>query len=567
MSPATASLRSPNVICVDDDLEFLKSLEFFLPQQVNEGAGPERRYDFLFFGNPAEALGAIRELVDGGDMIAMIISDQKMPVMKGIEFLAEARKISADSVRVLLTGYAGIESAITAINESLLDKYLTKPIDNEHDFTLNVRHLLQRYEMQRLLSEQTRVLGELYEFSNTLNGMKSFEDTLDYLARFTQETLRASNVSVLVPELDALIEAARAGLPDSPPLAIACAGPAEVHALLEGGTRVASGLDELLKAGLVPAGIIAAAAEESILFASLTSGPAFLGLLAVKPEPGSAFDERKTHMLEYIANTASIAVHNQVNRRDLELAYSRTREQARALEHANERLQVLDQLKSDFLSFISHEMRTPLSGMSAVGLLDPELPLDEQAELIGVVRSSYGRLQRFVLDGLEYFDWLAGGEIDVGQSCDLAAAARRTATSIREEWGAQVEVDLELPGEPCLVGMAQDHVDRVIQVLVSNALKFSEGRPVRVTVEPAQGGAKLVVRDLGAGFAPELGGEIFRPFTIADPLHHQRGSGLSLATIAAMIETYGGHISASSPGRGKGATFTVEFGEPLAAAA
>jgi signal transduction histidine kinase len=52
---------------------------------------------------------------------------------------------------------------------------------------------------------------------------------------------------------------------------------------------------------------------------------------------------------------------------------------------------------------------------------------------------------------------------------------------------------------------------------------------------------------------------LFQPFTIADVMHHAQGTGLSLALAQAMVEAYGGHIRAKSPGVGQGATFVVAF--------
>ena len=108
-----------HVLCVDDDVEFLRSLEFFLPAQVNE-AQHGLWYRFAFFHDPSEALETLRQMRSEAEPVALLISDQMMPVMKGIEFLGRAREISAESVRVLLTGHAGIESAITAINSRRL---------------------------------------------------------------------------------------------------------------------------------------------------------------------------------------------------------------------------------------------------------------------------------------------------------------------------------------------------------------------------------------------------------------------------------------------------------------
>ncbi|OGW57332.1 MAG: hypothetical protein A3D21_00970, partial [Nitrospirae bacterium RIFCSPHIGHO2_02_FULL_42_12] len=150
-----------HILCVDDDLDFLKSLEFFLPEQINKETMSNLWYRFLFVDNPKEALGILQEFRTTSETVAMVISDQKMPQMKGTEFLKEVGKISPDSIRVLLTGYAGLESAITAINNHLLDKYLTKPIEDERDFTLSIQHLLQKFQMQKTIAEQNRIIHNL----------------------------------------------------------------------------------------------------------------------------------------------------------------------------------------------------------------------------------------------------------------------------------------------------------------------------------------------------------------------------------------------------------------------
>src|SRR3972149_5307847 len=143
------------IFCVDDDGNFLKSMEYLLPEKINKSCEQTAGYRCLFYDNPLNALDIIKDINSEGDAVAMIISDQKMPQMKGIEFLIETKKIYPDSVRVLLTGYAGLESAITAINNNLLDKYFTKPIEDENDLILNIKHLLQRFQRSVRLQIRT----------------------------------------------------------------------------------------------------------------------------------------------------------------------------------------------------------------------------------------------------------------------------------------------------------------------------------------------------------------------------------------------------------------------------
>jgi two-component system CheB/CheR fusion protein len=97
-------------------------------------------------------------------------------------------------------------------------------------------------------------------------------------------------------------------------------------------------------------------------------------------------------------------------------------------------------------------------------------------------------------------------------------------------------------------------------MLLENALKFSrEEKDIRVILTQSPQWATLTVSDRGQGFPPELARELFHPFTITNPLHHSRGTGLSLALASAIVETYGGTIRAESLGTGHGASFIVEL--------
>ena len=102
------------------------------------------------------------------------ISDQKMPHMEGTAFLSEVKKISPRSIRILFTSYTGIESAIMAINEKLLDKYLTKPLANAYDFVTDIVHLLQMYQMRRTIIEQNEIIHRLTNSRIPLIGSRIF---------------------------------------------------------------------------------------------------------------------------------------------------------------------------------------------------------------------------------------------------------------------------------------------------------------------------------------------------------------------------------------------------------
>ena len=166
------------IICLDDDRDFLNSLKMSLPEKFQDVQG----CNFLFMENPLETLEMMREIREDSEAIALIMTDQMMPNMKGIDFLKEAKKITPNSMRVLLTGYAGMDSAIVAINENVLHKYLTKPISDFEDLVFTLKRLLNEFHLNNTVDSQERVILDLYQFSNTLSTLDGLEDIQGCLA-------------------------------------------------------------------------------------------------------------------------------------------------------------------------------------------------------------------------------------------------------------------------------------------------------------------------------------------------------------------------------------------------
>ena len=542
------------VLCLDDDPEFIKSLEAFLPERINGGKTGDVWYRFAFLQDPTEALIVLEELVDEGAIVAMIISDQQMPTMKGIEVLRRARTISASSLRILLTGHAGIEAAITAINDQLLDRYLTKPIEDEHDFTLNVQQLLQRFEMSRVIEAQASALQGLYRFANTINAMGDLQSMLGYVAHFTQTALECRQVWTVAAEQSGRLHSAVVGLEAAGEIA----WDGEHQVSLEGPkVGVVGAREDTPPAVLAAARLSGMDLSRPAAYAHLAAGQMRLGVI-VAGQRQSAFTEQDLETLGYVADTASIAIHKQLTRVQLEEAHLLTKAQAAVLDQANARLARLDEMKSEFLGFISHELRTPLSHMSAIGLLERPLSPDDWKEIGSIIQKGYKRLDRFIAAGLDYFSWCGEGRVETSEVTDLGRL--ESAPWIEQLVGPGVKVSWVTPDRPCEVRMSQATAETIVRILLENAIKFSGESPsVSVELTSSPGQVKLAVRDHGRGFPPEMAPELFRPFTVMDTLHHREGTGLNLARASAMVEAHGGRISAESAGPGQGATFTVEL--------
>lgn len=546
------------VVCVDDDAEFVKSLELFLPGRVQEASSSGPPCRFLFFTDPREALEALDEIWAEHGVLTMVISDQQMPQMKGTAFLARIRERCPDCIRVLLTGHAGLESAITAINDRLLDKYLTKPVDNEHDFTISIVHLLQRFWMQRTIDSQQRMIGDLYRFSNTLNALTALPATLDQVTRFARDTFGCRHASVWLLEADEFVLQGN-GEGVSAAAGTRVRGP-DMEKLWSSRTaRISSANDAAWCTGLEEKSGLPALPAVPFLCATLLSASEVLGVLVVGDRMGgAAFEKQDEEILTYIADTASIAIYNRLQSAELALAYRESSGQALALASANERLRMLDRLKNDFLTFVSHELRTPLAVLSAVELLDAGGRAD-QIEIVTVLKDGYERLKRFIETALTYRAWIGepSHREDVLDLADLLRAAQHQVPGLN---GPKANVEIILPVEPCLVCGGASDLTEVFRSLLDNAVRFSPDEVhVRIRCEASSGEVRISIEDHGVGFAPELCEEILKPFTIADSLHHRSGSALNLAKANAIVIAHGGGIEAESEGEGKGAKFTVRL--------
>ena len=137
------------ILIVDDEISILKLLEYTFNQD----------FRVLTASGGAEAL----EILEKED-VALIIADQRMPGMTGSEFLEKSIAIRPDAIRMVLTGYTDIDSAIQAINSGRVYRYLTKPWEDE-ELRINVKRGVETYNLQQA---NRRLLGELKEANEHL---------------------------------------------------------------------------------------------------------------------------------------------------------------------------------------------------------------------------------------------------------------------------------------------------------------------------------------------------------------------------------------------------------------
>lgn len=179
----------PTILIVDDEINNLQLL-----RRTFRGS-----YNILTASNGVEGLEVVKR---EGDRISLIVSDQKMPVMEGTEFLKKVNETHPEIVKILLTGHQDSDIIVSAINDCQLYQYILKPFDPE-ELKVSVTNGLKKFE---LATRKTLIMKDLKElFYKTI---KSISCALDAKDPYTHgHSLRVT--------LYSLILASKLGLTDS----------------------------------------------------------------------------------------------------------------------------------------------------------------------------------------------------------------------------------------------------------------------------------------------------------------------------------------------------------------
>jgi two-component system CheB/CheR fusion protein len=234
-------------------------------------------------------------------------------------------------------------------------------------------------------------------------------------------------------------------------------------------------------------------------------------------------------------------------------------------EHAND-------VKDDFLATLSHELRTPLSSMLMRAQLLRRGGTDEPTVIRAgeAIETSLKRQMHLIDDLLDVSRIVAGKlKLDVGP-VDLTRVVTAAAEGVRAA-ARRKSVQLDVApakGELARRVLGDDsRLQQIVANLLTNAIKFTpEHGTVKVSLAIDDKAAVIRVTDTGAGITPEFLPRIFDRFSQeGDPSTRDYGGlGLGLAIVRHIVDLHHGTVVAESPGKGKGATFSVTL--PLASA-
>src|SRR3954454_25405715 len=140
----------PTLLVVDDEPEVLRSVHDLLRLD----------YHVITCRRGADAI----EVLQGTGDVHVVMSDQRMPEMTGVELLHHAREIRPDATRLLFTAYADIRAVVDAINQGHVYRYIAKPWDPE-ELEAVIRQAVEQHE---LVAEKARLLAQLQETNRRL---------------------------------------------------------------------------------------------------------------------------------------------------------------------------------------------------------------------------------------------------------------------------------------------------------------------------------------------------------------------------------------------------------------
>ena len=326
--------------------------------------------------------------------------------------------------------------------------------------------------------------------------------------------------------------------------------PHELHTLLMD-QREALLLPDTTKAAVWPdltAALPTLATARSLYVVPLVSRDRLVGALFIRSGQPGALDERHVALLRLMGHYVAGALHSA--------------QSVAVMEGANAQLQHLSKAKSDFASIVSHEFRTPLTGIQGFSELirDEDLSLEEIREFAGDINKDAQRLNRLITDMLD-LDRMESGRMSLHlEEVDLNAVITEAVAQLSPN-GPTHPMRLELEATMAAVTGDRDKLTQVVTNLLSNAVKYGhEGSEIVIRGHSDVGMAHISIEDHGVGIPPQALDEVFERYARLGSTQHIQGIGLGLPIVRLIADLHHGRAWAESEVNvGSTFHFTVPF--------
>ncbi len=532
------------ILYVDDEPDNLRIFELTF----------RRDFSILTARDAEEGLRILNE-----NPVAVVLSDQRMPGMGGVEFLSRARNLDAKAIRILMTAFGDAETLELAINDGSIYRYIPKPWDPD-ELRMTLRAAIEAYALDRERDALISELTQLNQLSRALHSELDVDRLSEILVRSAHRELGFDGAALLFFDESGDRLEWRSMAPDGDGVAGCLAAleldrtsAGEFIAGLEAGVSQSMRVEQFDELPRVLRDWLTETSADEILVVPLLGKKNVIGALAIDNRSGGRrFGADDQTLLDGIATQAVVAIEN-----------ARIVE---ALRTAQIQVQRADRLGTlgTLAAGIAHEINNPLVSIQTFLSLAPDKRAEPDEDFWGTYHSlACSELERIrslvsTMSNLAH----GGGESGSPEDVDLERLVREVFTLLQAkvaEAGVNLSFDCR-PGTPKIWAI-RPHIQQVLMNLLYNAIHATPpGGDIRVRAELDSSGEAehvcLTVDDSGAGIPEHNFERIFDPFfTTKDP---DKGTGLGLMITHRIVSDHGGSISVRSL-EGEGASFCARL--------
>lgn len=535
------------IICVDDEPTILESLKIELKKAL------ENDYLIETASGGEDALELLAELLEDKYEVPVVISDYRMPDIKGDELLQKIHKLCPNTIKIMLTGEANLEAVGNAIKYAKLYRYIAKPWQYE-DLALTVKEAIRSYFQGKQLAEQNIKLQELNQELESL--VKQRTVALRQSEEKLAKAFRSSPNPITITKLD-----------DGTHIEVN-----DAFCQITGYT-----MEEIIGHTAIDLGLWADPKNRDRLFQLLRENGTVRNY---ELESRNKSGEIRTSLLsaeilDIDGEKCLLSVSQDISdRKQIEIA----------LQQAKEAADTANRAKSQFLANMSHELRTPLNAIIGFSQLlgrDSSLKPDQQ-EYLKIINHSGEHLLGLINNVLQ-LSKIEIGEVTIDKNSfdlyQLLNSLDEMFKLIAENKGLQLVFDYGST-LPQYVATDERKLRQILINLLGNAIKFTSegGVTLRVAIrqdseeeKPTNEDNKqrklyFEIEDTGGGIAPSEMDNLFTAFLQTETGRKSlEGTGLGLPISRKFVQLMGGDITVSSI-LGEGSIFQFNIEVSLAEA-
>jgi len=510
-------------------------------------------YNVLTALSGAEALEIVKE-----KHLDVIISDQAMPKMTGVEFFEEVLKINPGPNRILLTAYSDIKALADAVNKTKIYQYVNKPWDYEK-LKIIIDHAIHEYklrenniELTQKLKKQTEELQELLKSKiELLNQLEESNEALEESEIRLNRIIDLSPIPIIVEDLEGNINILNHRFEKVYGYTIT-----DIPTTAKWYQLVYPDPEYRKRHKQIWDSQIKLAFENNTVMDPIESiVRCKQGVNKVVQIQSSPIDNNIVTMINDLTKVKTLE-------KDISFRIKMEEE----LRSAKQKADAASKSKSEFIASMSHEIRTPMNSILGFAeVLEQELDNSVMVDYVRSIQSSGKTLLSLINDILD-FSKIEAGKTDIkyepvhirGLIQDIAEIFKFSAKEKKFDLVTELYDHL-----PDYLMLDELRIKQILLNLVSNAVKFTENGYVKISTRAnnTSGGKvelSIIVKDTGIGIDSKQQEKVFKVFEQMEGQDNKRygGTGLGLAISNKLASLMDGKILLESK-KNKGSTFTL----------